>query len=320
MTPSPRRTLGASGLTVAPVAFGAMTLARDPELEGDVSPALLHALERGIDLIDTARVYPRSEAIIGATLKAWREPRPLISTKLAPLAAETFRRRAPLAEAYTPDSIRASVEASLAALGVETLDVVHLHQWFHAWTYEPAWVETLRGLREEGKLRLIAVSAQDHEHDALLSAVEGGLVDVVQVIFNLFESRPAVSLLPLAAAKGVGVIARCVLDSGGLTGTLSREAFAAHPFLKHAPFDLYAARLDALRADYVGAAVESLDELAVRFALSDPAVSALTLGCHTREFVDRNLELAARGPLPPVVADDIARRHVWTKNFYEALV
>lgn len=302
------------------MAFGAMTLSRDPELRDHVSPALLHALERGINLIDTARAYPQSEAIVGATLRAWGGARPTISTKLLPLTADTFRTRRPLADAYTSASIRASVEASLRALGLERLDVVHLHQWFHAWTFDSAWVETLRDLRREGKVALIAISAQDHEHDAVLEAVDAGLVDVVQLIFNLFESRPRVSLLSRAAACGVGVIARCALDSGGLTGALDAADFAAHPFLKAAPFTLYQSRLAALVRDYVGTAAESLDELAIRFVLSHPEVSAVTLGSHERRFVDRNLEISAKGPLDPAVVDDIARRHVWTKNFYEALV
>lgn len=313
-----QRPYGASGLTVSALAYGAMTIAMDPGLKDGVSPSLLAALEGGITLIDTARVYPGSEAIIAATLKAWSGARPVISTKLAPLGRETWRAHRPLAQAYTPDSIRASVEGSLQALGVETLDIVHLHQWHYLWTHEPAWLETLVTLRAEGKLRCIAISAQDHEHDALLELVSQGRVDGVQAIVNLFESRPATGLLPLAAERGVGVIARCVYDSGGLTG-LTREQFTARPFLKEAPYGEYHARLRALTAHFIPDTAADLAELALRFVLTLPGVSSATLGMGDVALVEAALAAAAKGPLPPEAVDAIRREHVWTKNFYERL-
>jgi aryl-alcohol dehydrogenase-like predicted oxidoreductase len=313
-----QRPYGSSGLTVSAVAYGAMTIAQDPGLKDGVSPSLLAALGAGVTLIDTARVYPASEAIIAATLKAWRGPRPMISTKLAPLGRETWRRRRPLVEAYTPESLRASVEGSLQALGVESLDIVHLHQWHYLWTHEPAWLETLLALRAEGKLRCIAVSAQDHEHDAVLELVSQGRIDGVQAIVNLFESRPAAGLLPLAAERGVGVIARCVYDSGGLTG-LSREQFAARPFLKDAPFGEYQARLRALKARFLPEIAADIPELALRFVLSLPGVSSATLGMNDTAMVETALAAAAKGPLPVEAVEAIRREHVWTKNFYERL-
>lgn len=315
-----RRGFGASGIVGSEIAFGAMTLARDPELEGNISPALLHALERGINVIDTARGYPHSEMIVGATLKRWKGERPIISTKLRPLSVETFRSPAALATAYTPQSIRMSVEESRKALDMDVLDVVHLHQWFHRWTFESAWVDTLRDLQSEGKVGLIGVSAQDHEHDALLEAMSLGFIDVVQVIFNVFESRPRVSLLPRAKDLGVAVIARCALDSGGLTGALSSEAFLAHPFLRSAPYELYMKRLSELHREFLEPLSMDADELAVRFVLSHTQISTISLGAQERRFTDRNLEIAAKGALPEDVVDAIVRRHVWTKNFYETLI
>jgi aryl-alcohol dehydrogenase-like predicted oxidoreductase len=313
-----QRPYGASGLTVSAVAYGAMTIGLDPGLKDGVAPSLLAALEGGVTLIDTARVYPGSEAIVAATLKAWTGACPVISTKLAPMGRDTWRSHRPLAQAYTPDSIRASVEGSLQALGVETLDIVHLHQWHYLWTHEPAWLETLLALRAEGKLRCIAVSAQDHEHDAVLELVSQGRVDGVQAIVNLFESRPAAGLLPLAAERGVGVIARCVYDSGGLTG-LTREQFAARPFLKDAPYGEYQARLRALKARIIPETAADLPELALRFVLSLSGVSSATLGMSDIALVETALAAAARGPLPAEAVEALRREHVWTKNFYERL-
>lgn len=305
---------------VSPLCYGAMTIAQDPELHDDVAPSLLHALESGVRIIDTARVYPGSEQIIAATLKAWRGERPVISTKLAPRSAVTFRECRPVAEAYTPASIRRSAEDSLTALQVERLDIVHLHQWWHPWTYEDEIFDTLDTLRREGKIGHAAISVGDHEHDAALEAVSRRRVDGIQLIVNLFESRPLASILPLAALRGTGVIVRCALDSGGLTGTLAEADFSARPFLKHAPFDEYAARLQALARRFIPATAATLADLALRFALSAPHVSAVTIGMSSKAMVDAALAAARQGPLPGEAMTAIRREHVWTKNFYERLI
>jgi aryl-alcohol dehydrogenase-like predicted oxidoreductase len=313
------RNYGKSGLDVSAIAYGAMTLAADPQIRDGVAPSLLRALERGVTLIDTARVYPKSEELIASTLRAWHGRRPIISTKVHSASRDAYRFHCPIVDAYPPQRIRESVEGSLRALGVEQLDIVHLHQWHYLWTHERSWLDTLHTLREEGKVRCIAISAQDHEHDAALEIVSAGLVDGVQVILNVFESRPMSALLPLARARGVGVIARCVYDSGGLSGTLTAEEFRARRFLQHAPYEQYQARLDELARRFIPAEASSIAELALRFALSVPGVSAATLGMPEARLVEAAIDAAERGPLSPATVEAIRREHVWTRNFYERL-
>ncbi len=313
------RRYGSDGPQVSPLAFGAMGIAHDPALRHGISRSLLHALECGINLIDTARVYNRSEEIVARTLREWRGGRPLISTKLAPVNRDGFRFGGPIGDFYAGQDIVASVDHSLAALGTERLDIVHLHQWHYRWTHELEWLETLAALKQAGKIDRIAISGQDHEHDALLEIVSRGLVDGIQVIVNLFESRPMNALLPRAASCGVGVIARCVLDSGGLTGLLTDAEFSERPFLKNAPAEDYRRRVDALARLFVPVEAASTTDLAIRFVLSDPAVSSMTLGLAGAEQVDAAIAAIDTGPLSSEAADAIRRRHVWTKNFYEAL-
>ncbi|MCP5432452.1 MAG: aldo/keto reductase [Alphaproteobacteria bacterium] len=315
------RAYGRSGLDVSPIAYGAMTIAQDPGLKDKVAPSLLAALERGVNLIDTARLYPGSEEIVAATLEAWGGRKaPLVSTKIAPLDTGAWRHYVPMEKTFPRAQILASVEASLKALGRERIDIVHLHQWYHGWSRVDGWNRALEDLRSAGKVRLVAVSAQDHEHDGLLGVLATGALDGVQLIYNLFESRPRVSALPEAARMGVGVIARCVLDSGGLSGTLGPEDFARRLFLRHAPVADYLARLAALEARFVPVHAASIPELAIRFVLSEGAVSAATIGMRTGAEVDAAIAAAEKGPLPAEIVEEIARHHVWTKNFYERLV
>lgn len=317
------RPYGTSGLNVSAIAYGAMSLAYDAQIRDGVAPSLLRALERGVNVIDTARVYPSSEALIASTLRAWSGPQPLISTKIQSACRDAYRFHHPLVEAFSPQQIRSSVEASLAALRVERLDIVHLHQWHYLWTHERGWLDALCELcelREQGKVGCIAISAQDHEHDAVLEAVSQQLVDGVQIIFNVFESRPLSSLLPLAHMRGVGVIARCVYDSGGLSDTLTDDDFARRPFLKHASVEQYRARLQELRQRFIPQYAGSIAELALRFVLSTPAVGAATLGMPNVSLVDSAVTAAERGPLPAEVVEALRREHVWTRNFYERLL
>ena len=315
-----KRGYGNTGLEVSLLTYGAMTIAADPELKDGIAPSLLAALERGVNLVDTARAYGRSEEIVRATLAAWTGPKPLISTKVRSQVRDAWRFACPVAEAYPPAGIRASVEESLRALGVERLEIVHLHQWHYDWTHDLSWLETLHALRDEGKLRCIAISTQDHEHDAAMELVSRGLVDGAQTIVHLFESRAANALLPLSAGRGVGVIARCALDSGGLSGALDEAGFAARPFLKHANYGDYTARLEALQSAFIPKFADNLPELALRFVASLPGVSTITLGLSERRFVEAATADLAKGPLPAEAVTAIRREHVWSRNFYERLL
>ena len=286
---------------------------------GGVSTALLAALERGITTIDTARNYGESEATVARTLREWRGARPLIATKIKPRDISNWRFHVPMDVQFTPGSIVSSVDESLRTLGVERLDLVQLHQWYYRWSHETAWLQTLHALRDAGKIGHIGVSAQDHEHDGVLKVVDDRTVDTVQLILNAFESRPLVSVVPLAAERGVGVIARCVFDhSGALAGVATRESLARDVKLAHASGDLvseYLRRIDRLR-DEAREHGMSLPELSIRFALTHPGVSTLAISLADAAQVESAVDAAAKGPLPDRLFDRVCREHVWVKNFY----
>lgn len=310
------RPFGATDRHVSPITFGAMRLAAD----GDgVSSVLLHALERGVTMIDTARNYGESEAIVGRTLRAWRGTRPFIATKVKPRDIGNWRTYVPMREQFTRDSIIASVEASLKTLGLETIDLLQLHQWYYRWSHEGEWLEVLRELQAAGKIRWFGVSAQDHEHDGVLKVVDDRLVHAVQLVFNAFESRPLVSVVPLAADRRVGVIARCLFDhAGALAGVATRETLARDVKLAHASVELvteYLRRVDRLRAEAEAHGM-SLVELSVRFALTHPGVSTVAISLATSAQVDQVIAAAGNGPLDDALFQRVCRDHVFVKNFY----
>lgn len=310
------REFGSTGVAITPITFGAMRITADAD---GTSSVLRHALERGVTAIDTARNYGESEAIVGRTLRSWTGPRPFLATKVKPLDVSNWRTYVPIDDQFTPSSIVQSVEASLRSLGVDCVDLVQLHQWYYRWSHRTDWLETLAALRAQGKVRFIGVSAQDHEHDGVLKLVDDRLVDGVQVLVNAFESRPFVSVLPLAEERGVGVIGRCVFDhAGALAGAATRLSLQHDVKLSNASPEIvteYLARVARLERDASDHGM-SLVELSVRFVLSHPGMTTIATSSATTQQVDEVVAAAAKGPLPAHLFERVCRDHVWVKNFY----
>ena len=302
------RNLGRNGSLVSPLCFGAMFISADAQ---GVSRTLLHGLERGITVIDTAQLYGDSETIIGRTLQEWRGTRPVIATKVGAMAPQSWQAPVAMDKAFPAAHVVACVEQSLKNLRVECVDLIQLHQWFDTWTGQTEWLEALRRLKTQGKVKAIGVSAQDHHHDALLRLVDSGAIDAVQVVLNIFESGPVNSLLPLCVERGVGVIARCVLDDGGLAD-LTTEKVRAIPRVQNVGVDQYLYRRERLRA----VSGLPLSELAVRFVLSLPGVTTATMTMRDAAQVESNLAAAVAGPLKAELLAKLLERHRWSKNGY----
>lgn len=213
---------------ISRVAFGAMGLncAFGCFEEDDLIRSIHHSMDQGVNMFDTARSYMDSERILGKAIKQWKGEKPFINSKAIPSEGAGnpgWGIPNPVDVAYPPGSVRNSVETSLSELGVETIDLLQLHQYWGNFFGVGAWLEELQALRDEGKIRHIGVSIVDHRHDTALELVNSGLIQSVQTIINIFDPLAFDSLVPACQENKVFVIARCVLDEGGLTGTLNRD-------------------------------------------------------------------------------------------------
>jgi aryl-alcohol dehydrogenase-like predicted oxidoreductase len=150
-------------------------------------------------------------------------------------------------------------------------------------------------------------------------AVQTGLIDAVQVIYNIFDQSPEDELLPACQQQDVGVIVRVALDEGGLTGTVDPDTTFPEGDWRHRYF-----RGDRKRevAEHAAAIVADLDvplerlpEIALRYVLSQPAVSTVIPGMRTVRNVERNLPLADGQGLPAEQVD-LLKKHRWIRNFY----
>ena len=121
---------------------------------------------------------------------------------------------------FPADWVVACTEESLERLGVETIDVQQFHVWSDEWVGQGDWLDGVEQLKRDGKIRFFGVSINDHQPANAVKLVESGLVDTVQVIYNIFDQSPEDELFPAVEAANVGVIVRVPFDEGSLTGRI----------------------------------------------------------------------------------------------------
>ncbi|HEV2780236.1 MAG TPA: aldo/keto reductase [Actinophytocola sp.] len=317
------RTLGRTGLEVSEIGYGAWGIGERRWIgatEDESVRALHRAIELGVNFIDTARSYGESERIVGKVLRDHPGERIFVATKVAPANLEwPARDGLDPAEVFPGHHIRASLETSLRASGLEAFDVVQLHVWSDEWIGRGDWLETIAALRDEGKLRFFGVSINDYQPENVLGLIESGHVDTVQVIYNVFHQAPRERLLPACAEHDIGVIVRVALDEGGLTGTITADStfpdgdFRRVYFQGDRPAQIER-RVNAL-VDDLGITPDQVAEIALRYVLSHPAVSTVIPGMRNVRNVERN---AAIGDAGPLTDDQLATltRHRWERNFY----
>ena len=225
------RTLGRLGWQVSQIGCGTWGLSWCKQEDNESIRALLTALELGCSFIDTARAYGdgRSERAIAKALREWKSSeRVYVATKIPPIVAKGFDWPPgpydSLEDRFPEEHIRKQLELSLASLETDCIDLVQIHTWSRAWNKDPRPFYVLRECQKEGKLLAIGVSAPEHDQNAVLSLLREGLVDTVQLCYNVFEQEPQAELLPAAMEHNVGVIVRVPFDEGGLTGRLTADS------------------------------------------------------------------------------------------------
>ena len=277
--------------------------------------------ERGVNFLDTARLYGESEAIVAQALKSWKGPRPFIATKaqtIGPVVQWAIPQ--PVELCFPRGHITREAETSLRTLGVESIDLFQMHLYWPNWGCEGYWLDELEALLAAGKIRSIGVSLPDQRHDVGLPLVLSGRIHSVQTVFNLFDPTPLDSLIPLCAANKVAVLARCVLDEGGLTGFLKMDTTFGEgdyraKYFDCGPRETYISKVEALR-QFVPEHAGSLAALALKFVLKDPGVTSALVSMHIKQYAQENIRALEEAPLSDEVFDHLRRHHRWIRNFY----
>ncbi|MBG7607212.1 MAG: aldo/keto reductase [Verrucomicrobia bacterium] len=289
--------------------------------ETEAIGAMHYCWDQGVNFLDTARHYGESERIVGKALKSWSGDAPFLATK-AECIGPVRQWGIPLdVEACFPKGhITREAENSLKELGVESIDLFQMHLYWPNWGVEGYWLDELNALQEQGKVGAIGVSMPDQRHDAALPLVLSGRIQSVQAVFNIFDPTPLDCLIPICAENEVAVLARCVLDEGGLTGFLSQEtAFAEDDFranyFDQGPRDLYLEKVGGLRK-FLPEHAGSLASLALKFVTMHPGVTTALSSMNIREHAEANVAAMEEEPLSDEVFTEIRFYHRWIHNFY----
>ncbi|EDY84527.1 oxidoreductase, aldo/keto reductase family [Verrucomicrobiia bacterium DG1235] len=317
------RKLGKTGIEASEISFGAWAIGGGwGEQSDEESLAALHkAIDLGVRFIDTAAGYGdgRSEQVIAKVLKE-RSEEVAVATKTPPAAGPwPPSPYCNWSDRYSEEYLRGNIEERLRCLDTDTIDLLQLHTWTRAWNRDPQPFLILQKLKEEGKIRSVGISTPEQDQNSVIDLMKAGLVDTVQVIYNIFEQEPAAELLPVAEECGVGVIVRVAFDEGSLTGKFTPE----HQFAKDDFRANYFAgdrlgrsiqRVDAIKANIEGSGL-TMPQFALKYVLSHPAVSCVIPGMRSVRQAELNCAVSDL----PGIADEYLlkmRDHAWNRGVW----
>ena len=318
------RPLGRTAIQVSEIGYGAWGIGGKQWLGGSDSEsvaALRRAFDLGVNFIDTALAYGggHSEKLVGETIRS-APGRIYIATKVPPKnGLWPARPGIGISKVFPYDYVIECTEESLRNLKLETIDLQQLHVWNSEWTAGDEWRRAFEDLKKSGKAQAVGVSVNAGQPDSALDLVRTGLVDSIQVVYNIFDQTPEANLFPLVRESNVGLLARVPLDEGALTGTITENTV----FEKGDFRDWYfrgdrkrevVQHVAALRRDLAGVK-GSLPEIALRFCLSSPEVSTVIPGMRRVRNVEANCPVSDLGPLSADVLA-ILHQHAWVKDFH----
>ena len=221
-----------------------------------------------------------------------------------------------LADVFPPDHIREYAEKSLEHLGVSTIDLLQFHVWSDTWADDPSWQHAVESLKREGLVHAIGISINRWQPANVLRALDTGLIEAVQVVYNVFDQNPEDELFPACREKNIAVIARVPFDEGSLTGTLTAgsrwpDGDFRNVYFKPENLNPTLERIERLRS--VVPAGMTMPELALRHILQNPDVSTVIPGMRKAAHVRQNLGVSDGVSLPEELTAEL-RKHRWERK------
>jgi aryl-alcohol dehydrogenase-like predicted oxidoreductase len=314
------RRFGRTGWDVSEIGYGMWGMAGWSGSDDAESLASLNrAVELGCNFFDTAWAYGsgHSEELLGKVLREHADKKLYAATKIPPKNRKwPSRREFKLDDCFPSDYIFEYVDTSLRNIGIETLDLIQFHTWEDSWLDEDSLLRSIEVLRASGKVRAIGVSINRWEPWNGVRAVRSGLIDAVQVIYNIFDQNPEDELFPACRERNVAVIARVPFDEGTLTGSITLESKWPKEDWRSTYFVPENLKASVQHADALKPLLKhgmTLPEMALRFILNNPDVSTIIPGMRKLRNVDANVAADEKGPLPASLAAEL-KNHRWVRT------
>jgi aryl-alcohol dehydrogenase-like predicted oxidoreductase len=251
--------------------------------------------------------------LLGEILSRNKGKRLYAASKVPPMngrwpALPTYKYR----EVFPASHVISYTEKIREKLGTESIDVLQFHVWDDSWANEPEFRETVEKLKSEKLIRFFGLSINRWQPENGIAALRTGLVDTVQVIYNIFDQSPEDKLFPVCRELNIGVIARVPLDEGSLGGKMTRETrFPASDwrakYFGPANLEKTLARVDELKK--IVPPGMTLAEMSLRFILSNPDVGTTIIGMRKLAHVKENIAVSDAGPLDKA----LLKAHRWDR-------
>jgi len=314
------RTLGRTGFEVSEIAHGLWGMSGwSGSDDGQSLESLQLAVDLGCNFFDTAWAYGegKSDALLGTILAANRNKRLYAASKIPPLndrwpASPKDRYR----DVFPSAHVFKYAKLIREKLGVDSIDLLQFHVWDDGWSNEPEFRETVEKLKSDGWIRFFGLSLNRWQPENGIKALRTGLVDVVQVIYNIFDQSPEDKLFPVCRELNIGVIARVPLDEGSLGGKMTAQTKFPKSDGRFKYFSPDNLKKTLARVEKLKAAIPknmSLPEAALRFILSNPMVSTTIVGMRKPDHVRQNIAVSDAGPLNADVLQ-ILKKHRWDRT------
>jgi aryl-alcohol dehydrogenase-like predicted oxidoreductase len=314
------RKLGRTGFKVSDMAHGLWGMSGWSGSEDQQSlEALQIAVDNGCNFFDTAWAYGegKSDALLGQIIARNKGKRLYAASKIPPMndkwpALPSYKYQ----EVFPARHVFKYADLIRQKLGTDSIDVLQFHVWDDSWTNEKEFRDTVEKLKNDGVIRYFGLSLNRWEPANGINAIRSGLVDTVQVIYNIFDQSPEDELFPACEKFDIGVIARVPLDEGSLGGNMTRDTkFPAGDwrggYFNPENLNNTMDRVDELRK--IVPSGMSLSQLALRFILSNPIVSTTIVGMRKPTHVKENLATSDAGPLDASLLQQL-RKHRWDRK------
>src|SRR5271167_2217034 len=314
------RKLGRTGFEVSDIAHGLWGMSGWSGSEDQESlQAMQSAIELGCNFFDTAWAYGegKSDGLLGQTISRNKGKRLFAASKVPPLNGRwPAKPEYKYSDVFPAAHVVSYAQKIREKLGTDSIDILQFHVWDDSWADQPEFRETVEKLKSDRLIRFFGLSLNRWQPENGIKALRTGLVDAVQVIYNIFDQSPEDELFPVCQELNIGVIARVPLDEGSLGGKMTLETTFPKNDWRAGYFGPENLANTIKRVDELKKIVPTgmtLPEMALRFILSHPAVSTTIAGMRRHDHVRQNIEASDAGALDKSLLAEL-KKHRWNRT------
>jgi aryl-alcohol dehydrogenase-like predicted oxidoreductase len=314
------RKFGRTGWDVSDISYGLWGMG---EWSGSEDRHSLDSLQMAIDLgcnfFDSAWAYGngKSDSLLGQIIARNKGKRLYAASKIPPMNEKwPASPKDKYQDVFPASHVLKYAKLIREKLGTDSIDLLQFHVWDDGWTDEPEFRQTVEKLKSDGIIHSFGLSLNRWEPENGIKAVRAGLVDAVQVIYNIFDQSPEDKLFPVCRDLNIGVIARVPLDEGSLGGKMTLDTKFPEDDWRARYFGPENLKPTIARVEEIKKELPpgmTLPKMALRFILSNPAVSTTIVGMRKPEHVRDNIAMSDAGGLDSNLQKKL-KKHRWDRK------